>query len=108
MADLIIPATLRIWLVFLLVFVLLGYQVPFSIVFGGISGLAGGIATAWWQVKGGAPSDPQDRPPVDQVEPTVINDEELTSRWEIPFLRQNNAKARYIARVRRARNRRVK
>ena len=107
MADLIIPATLRIWLIFLLVFVLLRYPVPFSIVFGGIAGLAGGIATAWWQVKGGAPTDPKDRPPVDQIEPTVVNDREITSRWEIPFLKRNPAKARYVARVRRARNRRL-
>lgn|GEM_PF-690012 len=108
MADLIIPATLRIWIIFIFVFILLGYSPPFSIVFAGIGGLAGGIASAWWQVKGGAPSQPQDRPPIDKVHPTVTNDIDMTSRWEIPFLKRNKAKARYIARTRRSRNRQSK
>ena len=55
MTDLIVPAALRIWLVFLLVFILLGYSVTVSIVFGAIGGFAGGLISAWWVMPGGAP-----------------------------------------------------
>ena len=55
MTDLIVPAALRIWLVFLLLFALLGYSVPASILFGAIGGFAGGLVSAWWYVPGGEP-----------------------------------------------------
>jgi hypothetical protein len=55
MTDLIVPAALRIWLLFLLVFSLLGYSVLFSILFGALGGFAGGVVTAWWQSQGGEP-----------------------------------------------------
>ena len=55
MADLIIPAVIRWWLGFLLFFILLGYDVPFSICFSAIGGLAGGVVMGWWQAKGGIP-----------------------------------------------------
>jgi hypothetical protein len=53
MTDLIVPAALRIWLLFLLVFTLLGYPVVFSILFGALGGFAGGMISAWWSLKGG-------------------------------------------------------
>ncbi|MDV3353422.1 hypothetical protein D0962_13000 [Leptolyngbyaceae cyanobacterium CCMR0082] len=55
MTDLIVPAALRIWLVFLLVFVLLGYPVTVSILFGAVGGFAGGLVSAWWYAPGGEP-----------------------------------------------------
>ena len=55
MTDLIVPAALRIWLVFLLIFVLLGYSVTTSILFGVVGGFAGGLVSAWWDALGGEP-----------------------------------------------------
>lgn len=55
MTDLIVPAALRIWLVFLLVFIVLGYSVTVSILFGAIGGFAGGLVSAWWTALGGEP-----------------------------------------------------
>ncbi|MEM8614630.1 MAG: hypothetical protein AAGF93_21640 [Cyanobacteria bacterium P01_H01_bin.105] len=62
MTDLIVPAALRIWLVFLLVFALLGYSVPASILFGAIGGFAGGLVSAWWHAPGGEPISNGDNP----------------------------------------------
>ena len=56
MTDLIVPAALRIWLVFLLLFALLGYSVTVSILFGAMGGFAGGVVSAWWHSPGGEPS----------------------------------------------------
>ncbi len=55
MTDLIVPAALRIWLVFLLLFALLGYSVTASILFGAMGGFAGGLISAWWDAPGGEP-----------------------------------------------------
>lgn len=55
MTDKIIPAALRIWLVFLLLLLLLGYSVLTCIFFGAIAGFAGGMVSAWWNTKGGEP-----------------------------------------------------
>ncbi len=55
MTDLIVPAALRIWLIFLLVFILLGYSVIVSILFGAVGGFAGGLVAAWWSAPGGEP-----------------------------------------------------
>lgn len=55
MTDLIVPAALRIGLVFLLAFWLLGYSVSFSILFAALGGVAGGVVAAWWQAYGGEP-----------------------------------------------------
>ncbi len=106
MADLIIPATLKIWLFFLLAFVLLGYPIPFSILFGAIGGVAGGLTSAWWQVKGGAPPTPKNLPPIDKLRRP--DPDEVDPRWELPFLKTNKAKKRYIERNQRARDRKIK
>lgn len=108
MADLIIPAALRLWLVFLLVFVLLKYPVPFSILFGAIGGFAGGLLSAWSQVKGGAPQTPKDIPPTDKLTRPDPDGSDVNPRWELPFMKTNQAKQRYIERQKRARDRRVK
>ncbi|MGC1308938.1 MAG: hypothetical protein WA885_17055 [Phormidesmis sp.] len=108
MADLLIPAALRIWLFFLLTFVLLRYPVEFSILFGAIGGLAGGLLSAWWQIKGGAPSGPGYKVPPDDNLRRPDPDDVSTTRWELPFLKTNKAKRRYIERSKRARDRKLK
>jgi hypothetical protein len=57
MADKIIPVALKIWLLFLFLFLLLGYGVPSSIIFGAIAGFAGGMIQAWWTTPGGEPTE---------------------------------------------------
>ncbi|MEL6490734.1 MAG: hypothetical protein AAFQ95_12290 [Cyanobacteria bacterium J06621_3] len=105
MADLIIPAALRIWLIFLVIFVALQYPVPFSIIFGGIGGLAGGLVTAWWQMPGGSPKGPKDLPPTDSLERPDPDGSDVNPRWELPFLKTNRSQNRYIERQKRARAR---
>ncbi|MEM9486645.1 MAG: hypothetical protein AAGA83_23475 [Cyanobacteria bacterium P01_F01_bin.116] len=61
MIDLIVPAALRLWLVFLLIFALLGYSVTASILFGAVGGFAGGVVAAWWYAPGGEPKPPEDQ-----------------------------------------------
>ncbi len=107
MADLFIPAAIRTWLVFLLLFVFLDYGVPFSILFGALGGLAGGIVTAWWQIKGGAPHGPKDLPPTDHLRRPEPDGSEVNPRLELPFLKTNKAQRRYIERKKKARSRRL-
>ncbi|MEM8505671.1 MAG: hypothetical protein AAF716_21275 [Cyanobacteria bacterium P01_D01_bin.1] len=108
MADLIIPAVIRTWLIFLIVFFLLGYPVPFSIVFGGIGGLAGGIMSGWWQVKGGTPENPKGLPPTDKLRRPDPDGSDENPYFSLPFLKTNKANRRYIERKKRARDRRIK
>lgn len=105
MADLIIPAALRLWLIFLISFALLGYSVPFSILFGAIGGLAGGVSLAWWQIKGGAPSGEEykDQPPIDKLTPEEGSN--ANPRWQLPLLKPDKSKMRYLERQRRVRGR---
>lgn len=56
MADKIIPPALKIWLVFLFIFLLLGYGVVPSILLGAVAGFAGGTINAWWMTPGGEPT----------------------------------------------------
>ncbi|MBE9139285.1 hypothetical protein IQ254_19130 [Nodosilinea sp. LEGE 07088] len=56
MVDKIIPPALKIWLVFLFVFLLLDYGVVSSILLGAIAGFAGGTINAWWITLGGEPT----------------------------------------------------
>ena len=60
MTDLIVPSALRIWLVFLLIFALLGYSVTASILLGAMGGFAGGVVAAWWHAPGGEPKPRDD------------------------------------------------
>ena len=106
-ADLIIPAVIRTWLVFLVAFFLLGYPVLFSIIFGAIGGLAGGIVTGWWQIQGGAPDGPEELPPTDHLRRPDPDGSDEDPRFSLPFLKTNRANRRYIERSKRARNRRL-
>ncbi|MGF1520259.1 MAG: hypothetical protein ACFCVB_21000 [Nodosilinea sp.] len=56
MADKIIPPALKLWLVFLFVFLLLDYGTVPSILLGALAGLAGGTVRAWWITPGGEPT----------------------------------------------------
>lgn len=67
MTDKIVPAALRLWLVFLLALFLVGYSVPTSILYGAIGGFAGGLVSAWWQTKGGVPQAPPIKERVSQM-----------------------------------------
>ena len=107
MTDLIIPAAIRTWLVFLLVFILLDYSTGVSMLFGAIGGVAGGVITAWWQIKGGAPSGSSDRPPTDKLRRPDPNKEYHGARWHLPFLKSSRANKRYMARRKKARDRRI-
>jgi len=94
--------------VFLLVFIFFQYPVPFSIIFGAVGGLAGGIVTAWWQMKGGSPSDgPKGQRPIDSLRRPTPDGSDMNSRWEVPFLKSNAAQHRYIERKKKARARRL-
>jgi hypothetical protein len=42
-------AGLQFWVIFLVGFVLLGYPLALSIIFGAIAGIAGGSIVTWWQ-----------------------------------------------------------
>jgi hypothetical protein len=53
----IVPPALKIWLVFLFVFLLLGYDIIPSILFGAVAGFAGGTVATWWTTPGGEPKE---------------------------------------------------
>ncbi|MEL6939237.1 MAG: hypothetical protein AAFO84_08590 [Cyanobacteria bacterium J06598_1] len=109
MADLLIPAAVRTWLIFLLVFIFLGYDVSFSIFFGAIGGLAGGLISAWWQIKGGAPSAGfNGLPPTDKLRRPAPDGSDVNRVLELPFLKTNKAQERYIKRRKKARASRLK
>jgi len=55
--DRIVPPALRFWLLFLLIFLVLGYGILPSIGFGAIAGLSAGILRAWWITPGGEPTN---------------------------------------------------
>jgi energy-converting hydrogenase Eha subunit A len=50
----------------MLAFLLLGYEIVPSIIFGAIAGLAGGTVSAWWQTPGGAAR------PTHSLSPTLL------------------------------------
>lgn len=84
----------------------MGYPVTFSIVFGAIGGLAGGLATAWWQVKGGAPM------PVEEESRTeswrrLHQIKEIASRWDLPLVGPSNSQKRYLERTQRTRSTKI-
>ena len=111
MADLIIPAILQVWLAFLLIFALLGYPVSFSILFGAIGGLAGGFAIGWWQFKGGVPISPPGRPADDKI--VILPSPSRRSRrqqrrWEVPLFKRNRARQRYLDRIQKTQDRRMR
>ena len=85
MTDKIFPVALKLWLGFLLTFLLLGYDIAPSIIFGAIAGFAGGTVAAWWQTPGGEPTEAE-------LEPTALDKlgEKLRPgqvRHRLPFLK---------------------
>lgn len=74
MTDKIVPVALRLWLLFLFAFLLLGYAIIPSILFGALGGFSGGLVSAWWSTKGGEPEK--------TAEPDVL--EKLGSRFRPP------------------------
>jgi hypothetical protein len=60
--DKIVPPAFKLWLLFLGLFLLLGYGVVPSILFGALAGFAGGTIHAWWSTPGGEPSSPLELP----------------------------------------------
>ena len=107
MADLLIPALIRTWFIFLVTFIFLGYAVPFSIFFGFVGGLAGGLISAWWEIKGGAPAGPKGLPPTDKLRRPAPDGSDENPRFELPFLKTNKAQQRYMERKKKARARRT-
>ncbi|MDB9525651.1 hypothetical protein PN498_06600 [Oscillatoria sp. CS-180] len=78
MTDKIFPIALRLWLLFLLTFLVLGYTIPTSIILGAIGGFAGGTVSAWWQTPGGEPKE-------EELEPTALD--KLADRLRTPQVR---------------------
>ncbi|HEY9887301.1 MAG TPA: hypothetical protein V6D02_02810 [Candidatus Obscuribacterales bacterium] len=60
--DKIFPVALKLWLLFLLTLLVLGYEIAPSIIFGAIGGFAGGLVSAWWQTPGGEPLEREPEP----------------------------------------------
>jgi hypothetical protein len=83
--DKIFPVALKLWLVFLLAFLLLGYEIVPSIIFGAIAGLAGGTVSAWWQTPGGAPAPPTTEPNALNKLGEKLNPSQVQNR--LPFLK---------------------
>lgn len=85
MADKIFPVALRLWLFFIAAFLLVGYEISFSIIFGAIGALAGGTVSAWWQTPGGEPEPPSQEPsPLDKLG-EKLSPGQVQSR--LPFLK---------------------
>ncbi|MEM9005240.1 MAG: hypothetical protein AAGE59_17170 [Cyanobacteria bacterium P01_F01_bin.86] len=85
MTDKIIPIALRLWLVFLFAFLLLGYAVVPSILFGAIGGFAGGMVNIWWQTPGGEPAAAEFEPSALERISGRLRPREVQNR--LPFLK---------------------
>lgn len=66
MSNKIVPSALKIWLGFLLVFLLLGYEIIPSIALGAVAGFAGGLVATWWVSPGGEPKEAELPAPIRQ------------------------------------------
>jgi hypothetical protein len=73
-----------LWLVFLFSFLLLGYEIVPSIIFGAIGGFAGGLISAWWQTPGGAPAPDVEPTPLEKIGGR-LRPQKVQSR--LPFLK---------------------
>ncbi len=103
MPDKIIPVALRLWLLFLFTFLLLGYEVVPSIVFGAIGGFAGGTVNAWWQTPGGEPQPSKSQATL--IDPLLNWGDRFKSSREIgtrlPFLKLFTRRDKRLSRSRR-------
>ncbi|NJN21229.1 MAG: hypothetical protein HC812_08640 [Leptolyngbya sp. RL_3_1] len=86
MPDKIVPVALRLWLLFLFTFLLIGYAVLPSVIFGAIAGLAGGTVSAWWQTPGGEPQANMKPSTIEQLT-TRIKPGEINLKERLPFLK---------------------
>ena len=77
---------IQIWLIFLLVFYLLGYQAPLSIVLGAIAGISAGFILGWWEVK------PGQTPKEAIIEDSLEEVAEARFRRRRTYARMRNAK----------------
>ncbi len=100
MVDKIVPAGLRIWLLFLLCFVALGYPVVPSIFFGLIAGMAGGLISAWWQTKGGEPQPrkPQEAPGTLAAVSQRLRNTQARLKLPIPWQKADTRRSRRYSR----------
>ncbi|MDA0865928.1 MAG: hypothetical protein O2890_05835 [Cyanobacteria bacterium] len=87
MPDKIVPVALRLWLLFIFAFLLLGYAVVPSIVFGAIGGLAGGTVSAWWQTPGGEPQPQEPRKSASTIEQLSSRIKPGNLKGRLPFLK---------------------
>lgn len=83
--DQVVPAALRLWLVFLFAFLLMGYGVGLSILFGAIGGFAGGTIAVWWQTPGGEPAATELEPSAFEKIGERLRPQEMQGR--LPFLK---------------------
>jgi hypothetical protein len=97
MVDKIIPPALKIWLGFLFGFLLLGYAILPSILFGAIAGLAGGTIWAWWITPGGEPKEMELPTPLRQFGRQIRKTPE---RLPFKHLFERNTPKRYSRRER--------
>lgn len=102
MPDKIVPVALRLWLGFLFVFLLLGYAVVPSVIFGAIGGLAGGTVNAWWTTPGGQPKPVESAPATNPLD--KLGERIKPQRWQarIPFMRLFTRRDKRMRRARRS------
>ena len=96
MIDKIVPNALKIWLAFIVIFLLIGYDITPSIAFGAIAGLAGGTVQAWWTTPGGVPTHTELPEPIRKFGRQI---RETPSR--LPFWRRGNQNDRSYSRSKR-------
>ena len=85
MTDKIFPVALKLWLAFLLTFLVLGYAIIPSIIFGAVAGFAGGMVSAWWETPGGEPKKAELEPNALDKLGEKLRPREVQSR--LPFLK---------------------
>jgi hypothetical protein len=100
--DKIVPFALRLWLGFLFVFLLLGYAVVPSVIFGAIGGLAGSTVHAWWTTPGGEPKPVESTPAANPLD--KLGERIKPQRWQgrVPFLRLFTRRDQRLGRSRRS------
>ena len=96
MVDKIVPPALKLWLAFIFIFLLIGYDIIPSIAFGAIAGFAGGMIQAWWTTPGGVPTRTELPEPIRQFSRQI---RETPSR--LPFWRGGTQNDRSYSRSKR-------
>ena len=81
MVDKIVPTALKIWLAFIFLFLLLGYEITPSIAFGAVAGFAGGTIQAWWTTSGGVPKSTELPEPIKKFSRQIRQTPSRLSFW---------------------------